>query len=330
MKKLEVLQKIFKQVEGQKLPIEILTSAILNQKIAPGYLFLGPHGVGRKLTAKCFIEGILTFHSSGKNISKKIEALNHPDLIWIEPTYTNAGNLINKSLAEKENINPKAPAKIRLEQIRDVTKFLNKKPIESELSLVVIESAETMTEASANALLKTLEEPLNGVLILIAERPEQLLPTICSRCQAIPFLQLNSEAFNKVFAMKNDSEGINLDINNGMKEIELTNLAGGSPGAFIEHLKYWQKIPQEIIIQLKDLSSHDSIAILSLAKSITEELDIDSQIWLINWFQQNIWITKKHIMTLGRLEKLRSQILTFVQPRLAWEIALIEIKQLSA
>ncbi len=330
MKKLEVLQEIFKQVEGQKLPIEILTSAITNQKIAPGYLFLGLHGVGRKLTAKCFIEGILTFHSSSKNIREKIENLNHPDLVWIEPTYTNAGRLINKSLAEKENINPKAPAKIRLEQIRDVTKFLTKKPIESEISLVVIESAETMSEASANALLKTLEEPLNGVLILIAERPEQLLPTICSRCQSIPFLQLNSEAFNKVFAIRHDSEGSNLDISDGIKEIELTSLAAGSPGAFIEHLKHWHQIPQEIINQLKNLSSYDSIAILSLAKRITEELNIDSQIWLINWFQQNIWITKKHVMTIVRLEKLRSQILAFVQPRLAWEIALIEIRQLSS
>lgn len=58
-------------------------------------------------------------------------------------------------------------------------------------SLVVLTQAETMNEAAANALLKTLEEPGRATLILIAPSPSALLNTIVSRCQKIPFYPLN-------------------------------------------------------------------------------------------------------------------------------------------
>ena len=59
--------------------------------------------------------------------------------------------------------------------------------------MVLIDGVDAMAEKAANALLKTLEEPGNGLLVLISERPERLLSTIRSRCQQIPFFRLSNE-----------------------------------------------------------------------------------------------------------------------------------------
>ena len=72
--------------------------------------------------------------------------------------------------------------------------------------MVVIEDVENMAEAAGNALLKTLEEPGNSLLILITARPEKLLPTIHSRCQKIPFKYLDSDSLQKVLTKVQKNE----------------------------------------------------------------------------------------------------------------------------
>jgi len=83
---------------------------------------------------------------------------------------------------------------IKIETIREVIQRLSLKPVKSERTVIIIEDAETLTEAAANALLKTLEEPPSYVLfLLLSTAPEKFPTTIRSRCQKIIF-QVSSEA----------------------------------------------------------------------------------------------------------------------------------------
>ena len=56
-----------------------------------------------------------------------------------------------------------------------------------------------------------------------------------------------------------------------------------------------------------------------------EALDGEQQLWLINWWQQALWTSSRDVESLKRLETLRRHLLSFVQPRLAWEVALLDL-----
>jgi len=254
----------------------------------------------------------------------RLESLNHPDLIWIEPNYLHQGSLIPKSMAKRESLNLRTTPQIRLNQIREIKRFLGKQPIEARLGMVVIEGVEMMNEAAANALLKTLEEPENGLLILISERPECLLQTIRSRCIEIPFSRLKEEDLKIVLSKINVSKEMDLSI--GFNQKELIKLSNGSPGSFIENLQAWQGLPSDIRIRLQKLPQKP-IEALTLAREIIETLDVEKQIWTINWLQQYLWAQNHKPNQVKRLDILRSQIVSYVQPRLAWEVALLNLIQ---
>lgn len=95
-------------------------------------------------------------------------------------------------LADVINIQPDGQS-IRVNQIRELKEWLSTSSIESDFKLAVIEQAETMNPSSANALLTFLEEPVEGVyLVLYTQAKSNLLPTIQSRVQAIHFPRANS------------------------------------------------------------------------------------------------------------------------------------------
>ena len=108
----------FKNIYGQDLAIQILRSAIYKEHISPAYLFSGPRGVGRKKTAKVFIKSILGKNMEKEGTKRKIESNNHPDLLWIEPSYIVQGRSISQTQAKSESISIKSPAQIRLNQIQ--------------------------------------------------------------------------------------------------------------------------------------------------------------------------------------------------------------------
>jgi DNA polymerase-3 subunit delta' len=64
---------------------------------------------------------------------------------------------------------------------------------------------------------------------------------------------------------------------------------------------------------------------LDLARDVCEALDGEQQLWLINWWQQALWTSSGDVESLKRLETLRRHLLSFVQPRLAWEVALLDL-----
>ena len=312
----------FEKIYGQDLAIQILKSAISKEHISPAYLFSGPEGVGRKKTAKVFIKGILDKNLERHITKRKIEGNNHPDLLWIEPSYMVQGKSISQGKAKLESINIKSPAQIRLNQIKEIIEFLGKKPLESERSIVIIEDVEKMNESASNALLKTLEEPNSGLFILITQRPEKLLSTIRSRCQLVPFIRLNNIEVNKIIQKLEFVQEKNEIPNEKIKEI--IAFSDGSPGKYLTNLQYWLEISSALRQKLK-IKLTNKIDILKLAKEITDELNIEQQLWLIN-FQQNIfWERENNATIVKKLEELRKQLLTYVQPRLAWEVTLLEI-----
>ena len=312
----------FKNIYGQDLAIEILKSAISKQQLAPAYLFSGPEGVGRKKTAKVFINAIFDKNLDNEFIKKKIESNNHPDLLWVEPSYVVQGKSISQGKARLENISMKSPPQIRLNQIKDIIEFLGKKPFESDRSIVIIEDIERINESASNALLKTLEDTNTGLFILITQRPEKLLSTIRSRCQTVPFIRLNDKDVNQIIhelEVLHDKDEIPNE-----KIKELINFSNGSPGKYLINLQSWLGISNSLRQKLK-FKLNNKIELLKLAKEITDELNIEQQLWLID-FEQNInWERERNSDLVNKLEELRKQLLNYVQPRLAWEVTLLEL-----
>ena len=309
------MSALFDGLVGQPLAVDLLEAALQQKRLAPAYLFAGPEGVGRRLAALRFLEGVLSEGVGCERARRRLEDRNHPDLVWIEPTFQHQGRLLTRDEAVEAGVNRRTPPQLRLEQIRGVRRALGRQPVESPRGMVVIESTEAMAEAAANALLKTLEEPGHGLLILLTAAPERLLSTIRSRCQLIRFVRLDrpsvAEVLRRLDAVEQDPP-------------ELLAMAAGSPGAVLEHRNRWAALPTELMPRLRHLPNEPMQA-LALARDVCEALDGEQQLWLINWWQQVLWTSSSDIESLKRLETLRRHLLSFVQPRLAWEVALLDL-----
>ncbi|MEB3170180.1 MAG: DNA polymerase III subunit delta' [Synechococcaceae cyanobacterium] len=315
------MSDLFADLLGQERAVALLCSAIERGRRAPAYLFAGPEGVGRRLAALRFLEGVVAGPGGAASRRRRLEQGNHPDLLWVEPTYAHQGRLVAASQAEEEGISRRTPPQVRLEQVREISRFLARRPLEAPGGLVVIDGAETMAEAAANALLKTLEEPGDGLLILITAAPEQLLATIRSRCQLIPFRRLPAVLLEQVLAASGAPAA-------SSDPAGLLELAAGSPGALLRHRHHWRELPEGLAERLLALD-REPLAALALARDLSEALDGEQQLWLLDWWQLMLWRRRGIPEALHRLERLRSHLLAHVQPRLAWEVALLDLAALA-
>lgn len=304
----------FSQLIGQRQAVELLLQAVAHNRIAPAYLFAGSSGVGRSLAAKCFAQ--LLIASPQEIPQKRVLASNHPDLLWVEPTYQHQGQYLTAAEAASAGIKRKAPPQIRIEQIREIRQFLGRPPLEASRLVIVIEEAQVMTEAAANALLKTLEEPGQATLILIAPNIEVLLPTLVSRTQRIPFSRLSPEEMEQVLS--------SLGHDAILSHREILAIAQGSPGEAIAAFAQLKSIPDELRQQLSETPVSPWQA-LELAKAIDRELDTQTQIWLIDYLQYLYWQNYQQKELLDLFEKARQYLLSYVQPRLVWECTLLKM-----
>ncbi|MDJ0597323.1 MAG: DNA polymerase III subunit delta' [Crocosphaera sp.] len=308
----------FRQLIGQTAGVALLQQAIAKNRIAPAYLFAGPDGVGRALGAKCFTQFLLSLglpNEKQVTVKKRVIDRNHPDFYWVEPTYLHQGQLLTAKQAQETGLKRKAPPQVRIEQIREITQFLSRPPLEASRCVVVIEAAETMTEAAANGLLKTLEEPGQATLILIAPSVDALLPTLVSRCQKIPFYRLSDANLKTILGRLGYEDIVN--------DPDIIGLSQGSPGEAIAAWQQLQNIPFELRQKLKKLPETPLDA-LQLAKEITTELDNNEQLWLINYLQYSHWQKFQDKSFLEKLEVAKKQLLNYVQPRLVWDCLLIQ------
>lgn len=321
------MAELFADLLGQSQAVMLLTAALTQRRLAPAYLFTGPEGVGRRLAALRLLEGVLAGGSAGSvPLRRRLAGGNHPDLLWVEPTYLHQGRLVAVSEAEAQGLPRRSPPQLRLEQVREVSRFLARRPVEGDLSLVVLESAEAMAEAAANALLKTLEEPGHGLLILLSAAPERLLSTIRSRCQTIPFSRLAPALLDEVLR-RTAGAAAGATAATGTPAADppgLRELAAGSPGALLRHRQVWQELPEGLADRLLALGG-DPMQALGLARDLSEALDGEQQLWLLDWWQLQLWRRRLEPGPLRRIEQLRSHLLAYVQPRLAWEVALLDL-----
>ena len=288
------MSDLFADLLGQDRAVDLLRAALERRRLAPAYLFAGPEGVGRRRAALRFLEGVVAGPAGSAGLRRRLEQGNHPDLLWVEPTYSHQGRLVPASRALEEGVSRRTPPQLRLEQVREVSRFLARRPVESPAALVVLDGAEAMAEAAANALLKTLEEPGDGLLILITAAPDQLLATIRSRCQQIPFLRLSTALLEQVLASLPPEPASSEPPASASESPEaaaapaarsespaLVEMAAGSPGALLRHRRQWRELPEGLAERLLGLE-RDPLAALALARDPSEALDGDRQLWLLD------------------------------------------------
>jgi DNA polymerase-3 subunit delta' len=309
----------FANLIGQSQAVDLLQRAIQLRRIAPAYLFVGADGIGKSIAAASFAQLLLSLDAPEHKqnlLPKRIQNRNHPDLLWVEPTYLEKGELISNQEALARGLKRKSPPQIRIEQIRSITEFLSRPPLEAQRLLVVIESAQTIGEAAANALLKTLEEPGKATIVMIAVNPDALLPTLVSRCQCIPFARLSTNNLQKVLQQQGYQEII--------EHPEILALAQGSPGTAIATWQQWQTISPQLRQQLRKLPTN-SLEALNLARAIDQELDTQAQIWLVDYLQYYYWHLQLRPELVKQWEKARQYLLGYVQPRLVWECIFLQL-----
>ncbi len=297
-----------------------LKNIIKNKSLANGYIFYGAEGLGKKQTALQFIKEIFKQYSPSENVEEKITNNNHPDFLIIEPdslsaTKSSGSFDLEKTIKSGSEI-------IKIAQIRNIKTFLSQKSINSEKKIVLIIDAHLLNEAASNCLLKTLEEPSNGIFILLTSKLNLLLDTIISRCQIVRFRSFSSKQIKSILKEYLDTSKFNR--NSNFKFDDLIKSANGSPNQLLRNIEIWNDFSDEIINKL-DSPIKNSLEILEISKLISEKLEIDQQIYLVNLIQNIWWSKTKNIDLIKKLENLKSLLRQNIQPRLAWEITFLKI-----
>ncbi|MDY6879420.1 MAG: DNA polymerase III subunit delta' [Desulfatiglans sp.] len=186
----------FSKIVGQDRAKRFLRQMIAKKRIPHAYIFTGIPGIGKTMTAAAFAMALNCREHVGEDSCgrcpscRRIRGGNSPDFEIIEPETKQGvlGEGGHASLKPKRGL-----ANIKIDQIRELNKKLGFPPF-GRFRVSVIRHAETMAEAAANSFLKTLEEPPPGnILILQVTEPRDLLPTLVSRCQRVPFQPLPIE-----------------------------------------------------------------------------------------------------------------------------------------
>ncbi len=164
----------FDEILGQKYVVRLLKGALREKRVAHAYLFTGPSGVGKRFVAKMLARALNCAGGDGTDscgscsACDRIARRTYPDLTWISPE--------GRSRT------------IGIDEVRELCRMLAYRPLEGGWKVCVIEEADCISIAAANALLKTLEEPTSRtVIILTSEHADRLPLTIASRCQAVRF-----------------------------------------------------------------------------------------------------------------------------------------------
>ena len=297
-----------------------LSNIIKNKSFANGYIFCGAEGVGKKQTALQFIKEVFKQSSPSENLEEKINKNNHPDFLIIEPdsllaTKNSRRSDLEKTMKSKSEI-------IKISQIRNIKTFLGQKSINSDKKIVLIIDAHLLNEAASNCLLKSLEEPYNGIFILLTSKLNLLLDTIISRCQIVRFRPFSSQQIKSIVNDYLDTS--KLKINQKLKFEDLMSAANGSPNQLLKNIKICNDFSDEIISKL-DYPIKNSLEILEISKLISEELEIYQQIFLVNLIQTIWWKKTKNIGLVKKLENLKYLLKKNIQPKLAWETTFLKI-----
>jgi DNA polymerase-3 subunit delta' len=193
------------RIQGQDQAVRLLAAAVASDRMPHAYLFHGPDGVGKETTALEFARAIYCEQDGLEPCGAcaacgQIARLGHPDVHLIFPTpkgFKPAARA--QTLADyvehgyRSDDYGRKTAVIPVDTIlTDVVTAAGQRPYVGPWKVFIIADADRMTTEAANTLLKTLEEPPEGtVIILTSSRPTALPDTVVSRCQKVPFVRLS-------------------------------------------------------------------------------------------------------------------------------------------
>ncbi len=204
--------------------------------------------MGKHKTAKVFAASLLTPPGceDPAALARRVQHEVHPDLVMIEPE--------SKQLL--------------IDQVRGLVHELSTKPVEAERKVAIIDDADTMNAAAANALLKTLEEPPGQtVLVLVSCEPERLLPTIISRCYQVRFRPLRPEEIKAYLVEVEGQDEEMADL--------LTRVSGGIFGKAVTYLKDSKRLEhwREAVGMARRLGSASILEAMDMAKRIVDMVE---------------------------------------------------------
>lgn len=273
----------FKDVVGQYTAKTLLGEALERNKIANAYLFASNvSGVGKYKTALPFAQAL---------------AGDYLDILSIEPNYP-------------EGSQTKANPSIKASRVSEIIDFLATRSF-SGRKVVIIKDAEYLNNIAANKLLKTLEDPKTGVFILISAQPQNLLPTIISRCQVINFTGLSDEEVLSVLG----NEGFTLD------DQALLAISLGSPGQAIANQNMLETIPGWIIQELESPPS-DILSAIKLSNHISA-WEYSAQVWFLKYLQYKWWGRFRSAPQLDKFTTARKRFSSNVNAKNIWDALLL-------
>ena len=256
------MDDLLADIIGQTRQIQILHKIYHSKRIPNAFLFTGTDGVGKHFTAIKFLQLL----NSGKDYYKQISQLTEPFVQLIIPlprgksesnNDTPTGKLTKDTL---EKINEQVQKKIKnpyykislekannikISSIREIKKKISYNFDEIKYRGIIISDAHLMSIEAQNALLKSLEEPPEGVIFfLITDSVQNLLPTIKSRCWEIQFNTLNNENLKQVL-----TKFFNIDPTDSEKVIPFANGSATFASNLVEN--DFNKLVDETIILLR-------------------------------------------------------------------------------
>ncbi|MEM7181210.1 MAG: DNA polymerase III subunit gamma/tau [Spirochaetota bacterium] len=288
----------FQEVIYQKLTINALLNALKNDRVGHAYLFFGPRGVGKTTIARI--------------LAKRLNCANPKDnepcgecTSCVEITKGISNDVIEIDAASNRGIDS-------IRELRESVKF---NPMGGKSKVYIIDEVHMLTDASFNALLKTLEEPPEKVVFVLATTEYHKIPeTILSRCQdfvfrKVPLLELQSyvEELCKIESIHFDQEGLFWIAKKGdgsvrdtlsFLEQAVTYTDGKLEGKLIEQMLGYQGVDSQIEFLkavLEDTSSKSVVAIIE--KLFLEGTDLVKFVWDLVEFTHTTVLVKENLVS---------------------------------